>query len=517
MTLRAQPPRVAAPTPTPELAAAAGLIPAPYAPNHGAPAAPNYGAVPASSPAMLAAGVQAAPVAPVVPIAPTPGSPPVSPLQAGVGNTLRSEQAQSLDVACPRCHERNPVESRFCHACGYSVGAAAAPSAGPEPVAPVAAPVAVLAPAGPPICARCRGTNDPGSDFCKFCGARLSVAAAPQQAPLEPTDPHAVVPGFPNLSPALANGPIPMRTAMVVETRAGQVSNQSPAPAPQAAAPSPSNPAMPAVRPTAPPQAFDSQDARPQEHGVTRPHQGIGEIVRAHIVRIAKDGSEGVHHPITADVTDVGRTEGQILLPDDPYLSPRHARIVARPSPAIGSRATLTVIDLGSVNGVFVRLRAPHTLVHGDLLLLGQQVLRFEAVTEIEGARGPAMQHGVLLFGSPAPVTRARVAQRTVEGLVRDVLYVVREELVFGRENGDRTFPDDVFMSRRHAAIRRDANGYVLHDLGSSNGTFVQVSGEHPLMDGDQFRIGHHLFRVDVPMATAPNPGDPGAAPRGIA
>ncbi|MBL8717133.1 MAG: zinc ribbon domain-containing protein, partial [Myxococcales bacterium] len=380
MTLRTQPPRVAAPTPTPELAAAAGLIPAPY------------GAVPASSPAVLAAPVAA----------PALHSPPAQ----AVGNTLRSEQAQSLEVACPRCHERNPVESRFCHSCGYAVGAAAAPSGSPEPAAP-AAPPPMAAPPGPPICARCRGTNDPGSDFCKFCGARLTVVAAAQQAPLEPTDPHAAVPGFPNLSPALANGPIPMRTAMVVETRAGQVSNQ-PGPAPQAAAagppnvaPSPSNPAMPAVRPTAPPQAFDSQDPRPQEHGVTRPHQGIGEIVRAHIVRIAKDGSEGVHHPITADVTDVGRTEGQILLPDDPYLSPRHARIVARPSPAIGGRATLTVIDLGSVNGVFVRLRAPHTLVHGDLLLLGQQVLRFEAVTEIEGARGPAMQHGVLLFGSP--------------------------------------------------------------------------------------------------------------------
>jgi pSer/pThr/pTyr-binding forkhead associated (FHA) protein len=54
-------------------------------------------------------------------------------------------------------------------------------------------------------------------------------------------------------------------------------------------------------------------------------------------------------------------------------------------------------------------------------------------------------------------------------------------------------------MSRRHAAIRREGSGFVLHDLGSSNGTFVQIQGEHPLQDGDQFRIGHHLFRVDLP------------------
>ena|SRR5260221_13047871 len=122
----------------------------------------------------------------------------------------------------------------------------------------------------------------------------------------------------------------------------------------------------------------------------------------------------------------------------------------------------------------------------------------FEAVSELEGARGPAMQHGVLLFGSPAPVARARLVQRTVEGLARDVLYLVRDEVTLGREMGDRTFPEDVFMSRRHASIRRESGGYVLHDLGSSNGTFLQLHAEHTLQDADQFRVGHHLFRVDL-------------------
>jgi pSer/pThr/pTyr-binding forkhead associated (FHA) protein len=222
-------------------------------------------------------------------------------------------------------------------------------------------------------------------------------------------------------------------------------------------------------------------------------------------VRIAKDGSEGGQHPLFGDQTDIGRSEGNIILPDDPYLSPRHARIVARPAPpGSPNPVQLRILDLGSVNGVFVRLRAPHPVAHGDLILLGQQVLRFETVSEIEGARGPAMQHGVLLFGSPAPVAHARLAQRTVEGLTRDVFYLVRDEFVLGREVGDRTFSDDVFMSRRHAAVRRDptrdgGNAYVVHDLGSSNGTFVQIHAEHPLEDGDQFRIGHHLFRVDLP------------------
>jgi len=411
MSLRAPAPRVAAPTPTPELAAAAGLIP------HIA----------------------------VAPLGPPPAPPNVQ------ISTLRSDQVATGPTpaahTCPRCGEVNPEANRFCHSCGFAM------SAPPKP-APVAAPAT---PPAAVVCSRCRGVADPGADFCKFCGARLSAEP--------PSSPHPAAIPRPEI------------------------------PRPDLAAPS----AMPHT-PQLAPQLAPQIDMHAAPQGPTRPLHGIGDpIVRARLVRIAKDGSEGAQHPITAELTDIGRTEGNILLADDPYLSPRHARITLRANGDPNAPPALVLVDLGSVNGVFVRLRSPHPLAHGDLLLLGQQVLRFEAVTELEGARGPAMQHGVLLFGSPAPASRARLLQRTVEGLVRDVLYVVRDELVLGRESGDRAYPEDVFMSRRHAAVRREGSGYQLHDLGSSNGTFVQIHGEHVLRDGDQFRIGHHLFRVDVP------------------
>src|SRR5262249_1613082 len=95
--------------------------------------------------------------------------------------------------------------------------------------------------------------------------------------------------------------------------------------------------------------------------GPTRPLHGIGDVaVRARLVRIAKDGSEGAQHAVTADVTDIGRAEGQILLADDPYLSSRHARIVSRPVEGGAGAPSLVLVDLGSVNGVYVRLRGPH-------------------------------------------------------------------------------------------------------------------------------------------------------------
>jgi pSer/pThr/pTyr-binding forkhead associated (FHA) protein len=418
MSLRAVPPRVAAPTPTPDVAAAQGLIP--NLPQMPSPM-PQFGTAPQGG---LAASAQ--------------------PQQI---STLRSDQVSPVatDPPCPRCSEKNPEGSRFCHSCGFAL--LAATQAKIQPPASTA-PISV-------VCSRCRGVADPGADFCKFCGARLASepASVPRQQPAQQAAP----------------APVPR-----------------PSPAPELSLP------QPQYDPAAPPQ------------GPTRPLHGIGDVtVRARLVRIAKDGSEGAQHPITADLTDVGRSEGAIVLPDDPYLSPRHARLTLRAANSANGDAnaasSLILADLGSVNGVFVRLRGPHTLTHGDLLLVGQQVLRFEAVTELEGARGPAMQHGVLLFGSPAPMSRARLIQRTVEGLARDVLFIVRDEFTLGREVGDRTYPEDVFMSRRHATIKREGSSFVLHDLGSSNGTFVQIHGEYALRDGDQFRIGHHLFRVDVP------------------
>ena len=154
-------------------------------------------------------------------------------------------------------------------------------------------------------------------------------------------------------------------------------------------------------------------------------------------------------------------------------------------------------------------------LVDQDLILVGQQVLRFEVLKEGEGGFGPAQEHGTLLFGSPAAPRYARLCQRTVEGIARDVYYIRKVETVLGRESGDVVFTEDPFLSRRHAAIRflsRDGSPrpagrlatprpreprFALVDLGSSNGTFLRIRGDVELAPGDHFRVGQQLFRVD--------------------
>ncbi|MEZ4409812.1 MAG: FHA domain-containing protein [Polyangiales bacterium] len=211
------------------------------------------------------------------------------------------------------------------------------------------------------------------------------------------------------------------------------------------------------------------------------------------LVTILKDGSEGPCHHLANAVTDIGRYEGNITLPDDPYLSPRHARIQKR-----NDRWFLR--DLGSVNGIFYRVREPVELHHGDVVLVGQQVLRVELLSDAEVSLGPVMHYGVMLFGTPEQPRIGRLVQQTTEGLPRDVFHLYRDETVIGRESGDVVFTDDVFLSRRHAAFKLDRaqRRVVVRDLGSSNGTLVLFRGEREIVDGDIFRIGHHLFRFDA-------------------
>jgi pSer/pThr/pTyr-binding forkhead associated (FHA) protein len=67
----------------------------------------------------------------------------------------------------------------------------------------------------------------------------------------------------------------------------------------------------------------------------------------------------------------LGREQADLVFADDEFLSRRHAQVAVQ-----DDRALLT--DLGSSNGTYLRLRAPHVLVPGDMIRLGDQLLRFE-------------------------------------------------------------------------------------------------------------------------------------------
>src|SRR5262245_14810443 len=64
------------------------------------------------------------------------------------------------------------------------------------------------------------------------------------------------------------------------------------------------------------------------------------------------DGADGLSYLLQGTEHVAGRTNAQIPFPNDPFISERHANFIYR-----GDR--LVVRDEGSLNGVYVRVRAP--------------------------------------------------------------------------------------------------------------------------------------------------------------
>lgn len=360
---------------------------------------------------------------------------------------------------CAQCHAHNPAGNAFCHACGASLAGVGAPpeEAGLE-------------------CSRCGATNRPQAKYCKGCGMELG-GRQPQFASTSSLPPPPAASSRAAQPPP--SGPTECRSCRGPLDPGARFCKFC------------GTPNDPSLRPRAAPGGGHDAPPQPASGPAMAPVTAGLPAIRAQVVVILRDGSEGGVYALEGERTDIGSREGDIVLRDDPYLAPRHARIEQRGD-------TFVLLDLGSANGIYVRLRDPVALSDGDMILIGQQVLRFESVSEAERQVGPATQHGVMVFGTPETPRLARLTQYTTEGLGRDVYYLYRDETVLGREMADIVFSDDPFLSRRHAAIALDQGRFTLRDLGSSNGTSVRCRREQRLQQGDQFRVGRHLFRFDL-------------------
>lgn len=75
--------------------------------------------------------------------------------------------------------------------------------------------------------------------------------------------------------------------------------------------------------------------------------------------------------PIPPEGIHIGRERGDVLFPEDGYVSGLHCRIHNE-----GGRTVL--VDVGSSNGTFVRVAGQRALRNGELILMGQQLFRIE-------------------------------------------------------------------------------------------------------------------------------------------
>jgi pSer/pThr/pTyr-binding forkhead associated (FHA) protein len=98
----------------------------------------------------------------------------------------------------------------------------------------------------------------------------------------------------------------------------------------------------------------------------------LGAPSKGYVGRIAlvigRDAT-GNAFPVPESGIQLGRERGDVLFPEDGYVSGLHCRLTYE-----NEKVTLT--DLGSSNGSFIRLREETALEQGDILLMGQQLFR---------------------------------------------------------------------------------------------------------------------------------------------
>ncbi len=107
---------------------------------------------------------------------------------------------------------------------------------------------------------------------------------------------------------------------------------------------------------------------------------------------------------------------------------------------------------------------------------------------------------------APAPKSDGKKTRRAPKEIVlhhpsgRPQVVALRGDgLVLGRANHVDLPLEDVYVSDEHARIQLDGDGWVVRDLGSTNGTFLngaKVARPTPLNPGDQLRLGKTRIEV---------------------
>lgn len=324
-------------------------------------------------------------------------------------------------ITCPKCSKDNQDHYKFCLGCGAELPRDVAP----KPFSPTGAQSAKESVKPPPVqtgrpppseplgpasaaaaanmtvpCPQCGHINTPTNLFCGSCGFRLKhsghpKAAAPQPAPAQSGGPSTIVltalradgseagtyalpsaimtvgretgaifAGDSYLSPRHAT--FKQQGGRVTVKDEGSLNGVYKKLVRDAAIELKPNDMFRIGQEIIKYEPLAPAPATPD--GVER----LGSPSKGYVGRIAlvigRDVT-GNAFPIPETGVHLGRERGDVLFPEDGYVSGLHCRLTWD-----GGRLMLT--DLGSSNGSFMRLREEAEVRSGDVLLMGQQLFR---------------------------------------------------------------------------------------------------------------------------------------------
>jgi pSer/pThr/pTyr-binding forkhead associated (FHA) protein len=237
------------------------------------------------------------------------------------------------------------------------------------------------------------------------------------------------------------------------------------------------------------------EGSAPNPMPMAQPQQPMMQAPRARLsmTLIRPDGSEGGTHDLRPGENKLGRSFGPVF-ENDGYLSPVHAMLDIRGPTGI-------VRDLDSLNGVFVKMTGEEELQSGQIIRIGQELLRYEVIPTPEPTAD-----GTELMGSPNPGFWGKLTVIIGRDITGAAFPLLGESVTLGRERGEINFPDDGYVSGLHARVTLRDGRVFLADLGSSNGTFVKVNGERGVGHDSFVLLGQQLFRLNLAWLRIPVP-----------
>ncbi len=211
------------------------------------------------------------------------------------------------------------------------------------------------------------------------------------------------------------------------------------------------------------------------------------EVKRARLRLIRGDATDGLVFELNGTSHYAGRTEGPILFPDDPTVSPIHTSFYY-------ADGRLFVRDEGSRNGTYIRVKESVPVADGEVFLVGEQVLRYSVYKPTPVRVG---DDGAVFCGTPVNPWTFRIEQLQNGGQVGQAHCVRTPVVTIGRDDCDINFPHDRFISHFHARLKVRGHETLLKDQSSRNGTYFRIKAEVPLSNGDYVFIGRQLLRVE--------------------
>ena len=325
-----------------------------HTPPVAAPAAAPRPAAPRPEPAPVAAPAPAALPAPAPIAAPAPPAsvPAPAPEPAAAGDSF----------TCPQCSHQNLPTNRFCASCGYNLSLARASAPAPAAPAPAAAAATVAMTAAAPAPA----LNPVKLTALRPDGSDLGSYTLPTGVTTIGRDVGGIFAGDSYLSPKHATFDTRGEKILVKdESSLNGVYRKIPALTPVEL----TDGAIfrigqeivrfEALKPQPPGPDGVERLGSPSENYIGRIALLIGRETTGNAFPVPK---QGIH---------IGRERGDVLFPEDGYVSGLHCRITYE-------EGRIWLTDVGSSNGTFLRIRGEEEVQPGEILLMGQQLYRVE-------------------------------------------------------------------------------------------------------------------------------------------